>query len=34
MAHVGSQYLEVSMLSLTYFHVGTIVGLTSIMFNQ
>ena len=34
MAHVGSQYLEVPVLSLTYFHVGTIVGLTSIILNQ
>lgn len=34
MAHVGSQYLEAPSLSLTYFPVGTIVGLTSIIFNQ
>ena len=33
-AHVRSQFLKVPILSLTYFHVGTIVGLTSVIFNQ
>ena len=33
-AHVRSQYLKVPILSLAYFHVGTIVGLTTIIFNQ